>query len=95
MALTANHCLKGTHVTPSNFLVRAGEWDRSSNLEFATHQDRYVAQIISHPQYYSGGLFNDIAILKWAQPLEREVNVAAICLPEESEVFEAGKYCTG
>lgn len=30
VALTANHCLKSK--IPSNFIVRAGEWDRSSSL---------------------------------------------------------------
>jgi hypothetical protein len=30
VALTANHCLKSK--IPSNFVVRAGEWDRSSLL---------------------------------------------------------------
>ena len=92
--MTANHCLKGTHINPSNFLVRAGEWDRGTTLEFAPHHDRHVTQIIAHPQYYSGGLFNDIAVLKWVQPFAKEVNIAPICLPEETEVFEAGKYCT-
>lgn len=81
-------------MTPSNFLVRSGEWDRSSTLEFAPHHDRQVSQIISHPQYYSGGLFNDIAILKWDHPLQPEVNVAPICLPDENEVFQTGTYCT-
>jgi secreted trypsin-like serine protease len=93
-ALTANHCLKGSNNKPSNYLVRAGEWDRSNQLEFSPHQDRAVSQIIAHPEYYSGGLFNDIAIIKWQTPLENEVNIAPICLPDESDVFEAGKYCT-
>lgn len=93
-ALTANHCLKGSNIKASNFIIRAGEWDRSSELEFAPHHDRPVTQIIAHPQYYSGGLFNDIAILKWQKPLEPEVNVAPICLPDETETFAAGEYCT-
>lgn len=92
--MTANHCLKGTNIKASNFIVRAGEWDRSSELEFAPHHDRSLFQIISHPQYYSGGLFNDIAVLKWLEPLQKEVNVAPICLPSETEVFAAGEYCT-
>lgn len=92
-ALTVNHCLKGSKVNAANFIVRAGEWDRSSTLEFAPHHDRQVSRIISHSQYYSGGLFNDIAILKWQNPLEDEVNISPICLPTENEIVEAGKYC--
>lgn len=93
-ALTANHCLKGSHINPSNFIIRAGEWDRSSTLEYAPHHDRQLSQIIAHPQYYSGGLFNDVAILKWQNPLPIEVNVKPICLPDETEVFAPGTYCT-
>lgn len=92
-ALTANHCLKGAGVNPSNFLIRAGEWDRSSTLEYAPHHDRPVSQITSHPQYYSGGLYNDIAILKWQHPLEPEVNVRPLCLPTEFDAPELGDYC--
>lgn len=93
-ALTANHCLKGTKINPSDYLIRAGEWDRNSTLEFAPHHDRQVVKIISHPNYYSGGLHNDVAVLKWQNPLEKEVNVAPICLPDEKEVIQVGTYCT-
>lgn len=93
-AITANHCLKGAFASPESFIIRAGEWDRSSTLEFAPHHDRPVSRIVSHPQYYSGGLFNDIALLKWHSPLEKEVNVAPICLPGQQEVIAPGTYCT-
>jgi secreted trypsin-like serine protease len=92
--LTANHCLKGSTIKAEDYLVRAGEWDRSSTLEFAPHHDRQVSNVISHPQYYSGGLHNDVAILKWNHPLEKEVNMAPICLPDERETFAIGTYCT-
>jgi plasma kallikrein len=92
--LTANHCLKGSAIKPENFIIRAGEWDRSSTLEFLPHHDRQLSQVISNPHYYSGGLHNDIAILKWKNPLPTEINVAPICLPEANEVFTAGTYCT-
>jgi kallikrein len=78
---------------PSNYLIRAGEWDRSSTLEYLQHQDRSVAQIVSHPQYYSGGLFNDIAILKWTHPLRMDLNIQPICLPDENQVVKEGTKC--
>lgn len=90
-ALTANHCLKSK--VASNFLIRAGEWDRSSTLEYIEHQDRTVSQIISHPQYYSGGLYNDVAILKWNHPLKLELNVQPICLPDSNEVIRENTRC--
>lgn len=90
-ALTANHCLKSK--IPSNFIIRAGEWDRATTLEFTPHQDRVVNSIISHENYYSGGLYNDIAILKF-EALKLDVNVKPLCLPDENEVIPAKTYCT-
>lgn len=75
-------------------MVRAGEWDRSSTLEYAPHLDRQVAQIIPHPEYYSGGLYNDIAILKIQYALHGDVNIAPICLPEVHELPAPGTFCT-
>jgi plasma kallikrein len=91
-AITAYHCLKSK--VAGNFMIRAGEWDRSSTLEIIAHQDRTLSKIISHPQYYSGGLFNDIAILKWNDPLNLEVNVQPLCLPEENQTIVPGHRCT-
>lgn len=95
-ALTAHHCLSNTNsrIKAENYQVRAGEWDRATLYEIIGHQDRQVNQIISHPQYYSGGLFNDIAIIKWQVPFEKEINVAPICLPDVSDNFDRVKtYC--
>lgn len=89
-AITAQHCLKSK--IPSNFIVRAGEWDRGSTLEFVPHQDRVVTRIISHPNYYAGGLFNDIAVLKF-EALKSEANVQPLCLPDENEIIPSGTYC--
>lgn len=91
-ALTANHCLKSK--IPANFIIRAGEWDRSSTLEFVPHQDRVVNAIISHPNYYSGGLYNDVAILKFEALNTLQVNVKPLCLPDESDFVLPNTYCT-
>lgn len=95
IALTAHHCLTGNRIKAENFQVRAGEWDRASSLEIIPHQDRQVTEIVSHPKYYSGGLFNDVAIMKWQIPFENEINVAPICLPDTSDTYDNVKtYCT-
>lgn len=90
-AITANHCLKSK--IPSNFIIRAGEWDRATTLEFTPHQDRVINSIVSHEDYYSGGLYNDIAILKF-EALKLDVNVQPLCLPAENEVIPVKTYCT-
>lgn len=53
--------------------------------------ERTVFKIIKHPKYYSGGLYNDIALLI----LEKEYNLVgtinSICLPKETDF--TGKRC--
>lgn len=98
-ALTVHHCISSSSraVNVDNYRVRAGEWDRASTLEIIGHQDRSISQIILHPDYYSGGLFNDLAIMKWQKPFENEINVSPICLPDPSTdtYDDANKiYCT-
>lgn len=46
-------------------------------------QERDVSKVIKHPDYYSGGLYNDIAlvILKEALPIADHLNT--ICLPDQ------------
>lgn len=85
-ALTVHHCISSTSraVNVDNFRVRAGEWDRASIFEVVSHQDRAVSDIILHPHFYSGSLFNDLAIMKWHRAFEAEINVSPICLPEPS-----------
>lgn len=90
-ALTANHCLKSK--IHSNFIIRAGDWDRATTLEYAPHQDRVVNSIMSHENYYSGGLYYDIAILKF-EMLKLDVNVQPLCLPDEDQLISPKTYCT-
>lgn len=92
-ALTAAHCLKGALRSPDQFKIRAGDWDRGSELEFLPHQDRVVSQIKMHPEYYSGGLYNDIAVVKWTTPFEDAANVKPLCLPEATDTFDS-QICT-
>jgi secreted trypsin-like serine protease len=91
-ALTANHCLKSK--VASNFKIRAGEWNRNSTIEYLPHQDRTLSKIISHENYYSGGLHNDIAILKWNTPLTHDIHIRPICLPEDNQSIAPGTVCT-
>lgn len=92
-ALTVTHCVKSV-LKFTNLKIRAGEWDRATTNEYLPHQDRIVSRVIHHPQYYSGGLYNDISIIKWNEPLDMTLaNVQSICLPDEYDDFE-GQTCT-
>jgi hypothetical protein len=44
----------------STFKVRAGEWDTQTMKERLPYQERMVSRIISHPQYSSKSLANDV-----------------------------------
>jgi len=59
--LTAAHCIKG-HLA-KDLRVRMGEWDVNHETEFYPHQERDVAKISIHPEFYAGNLFNDVAVV--------------------------------
>ncbi|KAI4458065.1 serine protease-related [Holotrichia oblita] len=88
--LTAAHCVS---VRNKKYKIRAGEWDIQTTKELYPHQDRYVKSIVSHKDYYAGGLFNDIAILILDSPLELAENVNTLCLPSQDMEVPAGTRC--
>lgn len=51
-------------LSPSELKVRLGEWDVGSDTEFYRHEERDVSGLYSHPDFYSGNLNNDIAVIK-------------------------------
>lgn len=86
VVLTSAHCVYGKD--PQMLRIRAGEWDTQTTDELFPHQDRNVAEIVVHEQYYSGGLFNDVALLYLTQPVELKENVNTICLPPANHNFD-------
>lgn len=92
--MTAAHCLNQSE---SQILkIRAGEWDTSSRDEILPHQGRQVRNYVIHPQFYRGGLYNDVALLFLEQPVEIAGNVNTICLPEQGEIFDNSRcFATG
>ena len=45
--------------------VRLGEWDVNRETEFYPQIEKDVISVFIHPEYYSGNLYNDIALLKF------------------------------
>ncbi|CAD1477023.1 unnamed protein product, partial [Heterotrigona itama] len=84
--LTAAHCVQGKQ--PSEFRIRAGEWDTQTNNEIYPHQDRTVQKVIIHEDYYAGALYNDFAILILSEPVNLIDNVDLVCLPEQNDIFD-------
>ncbi|CAB0032321.1 unnamed protein product [Trichogramma brassicae] len=92
--LTAAHCVEGKEI--KDLYVRAGEWDTQTTDEPLPHQDRRVSLITSHPDYRSGILFNDYALLILESPFELADNVELLCLPDQDDNFDdANCHATG
>lgn len=89
VVLTAAHCVYGREA--GALKVRAGEWDTQTQDEIFPHQDRQVAEIIVHEQYYKGGLFNDVALLVLRDPIELAENVNTACLPPQDYNFDGNR----
>lgn len=49
-------------------------------------QKRIITDIIGHPRYYSGGLFNDLAILRWHEPLRLNDRVDVVDLASDNNI---------
>nr|XP_029736244.1 phenoloxidase-activating factor 2-like [Aedes albopictus] len=86
--VTAGHCIANARDYPERFQIVAGDWDRRHNLERLPSQRRSVDRIILHPEYYSGSLYNDIAVLILDVPLNDSLpNVGNVCLPPQDSDF--------
>ncbi|CAG4931378.1 unnamed protein product [Parnassius apollo] len=87
--LTAAHCVQNRTIAG----VRVGEYDISSRVDCVgegetrvcetRHQDRYVAEIITHNEYKAAPkVMNDIALLRLSRPVNLTYkNSGTICLP--------------
>uniref|UniRef100_U5EUN9 Phenoloxidase-activating factor 2 n=1 Tax=Corethrella appendiculata TaxID=1370023 RepID=U5EUN9_9DIPT len=92
--LTAAHCVQNKKA--ADLKIRAAEWDTQTTNEIYPTQDRQVAEIIVHENYYKGGLFNDVALLILTTPLELGNVVQAVCLPEQNMKFDYSRcYASG
>lgn len=53
------------------------------------YDKKSVSKLVLHPDYYSGGLYNDIALLILESEIELNGLVNSICLPQQNEVFNS------
>lgn len=86
VVLTAVHCVQ--IYSPNELKIRAGEWDTQTDYEIHTHQDRQVSQIVAHPEFHKGGLFNDVALLVLETPVAPNEVVQTVCLPPPDTTFD-------
>uniref|UniRef100_A0AAG5DH04 Phenoloxidase-activating factor 2 n=1 Tax=Anopheles atroparvus TaxID=41427 RepID=A0AAG5DH04_ANOAO len=89
VVLTAAHCVQNRQ--PTEMKVRLGEWDTQTKNEIYDYQDRDVVEIVSHAEFYKGGLFNDVALLFLDKPAELMDTVSTICLPPADYNFDLSR----
>lgn len=79
VVLTAAHCVAG--MLDEEWTIRVGEWNTRSQDEPLPHQDHRVKEILIHPQFQTGSLKNDIALLFLEETITLAKNINFICLP--------------
>ena len=87
--ITATHCIN--KFRPEELRVRLGEWDVHSDTEPYTNVEMDVLDIKYHPEFHSGNLYNDIAVVKLDGVLDFQKNphISPVCLPD---VFQVQQY---
>uniref|UniRef100_A0AAG5DIW8 Peptidase S1 domain-containing protein n=2 Tax=Anopheles atroparvus TaxID=41427 RepID=A0AAG5DIW8_ANOAO len=86
VVLTGAHCVQNKQ--PVQLKVRVGEWDTQTKNEIYPHQDRSVVEVVVHPEFYKGGLHNDVALLFLDSPLQLNDGIQTVCLPPQDMVFD-------
>ncbi|XP_049545249.1 collagen alpha-1(I) chain-like isoform X12 [Anopheles darlingi] len=89
VVLTAAHCVLDKN--PQDITLRLGEWDTQTKNEMFDYQDRKAVEIVTHAEFYKGGLFNDVALVFLDKPAELMETVNTICLPPPDFNFDASR----
>ncbi|XP_055945727.1 uncharacterized protein LOC129976271 [Argiope bruennichi] len=84
---TAAHCLKKHQA--DELKVRLGDWDVHRDDEFYPYIEKYVVEVVVHPDFYPGNLQNDLALLRLESPVDPSLpHISPACLPELNEKFD-------
>ncbi|KAG5671371.1 hypothetical protein PVAND_001572 [Polypedilum vanderplanki] len=86
VVLTGAHCV--FNLTQNSLRVRAGEWDTQTTKERLPHQERNVNAIITHEEFNSRSLANDIALLILDRPFDLDQHIGVICLPPQGYIAQ-------
>lgn len=90
--LTATHCIN--KFRPEQLRVRLGEWDVHNDEEFYPNIEMDVLEIKYHPDFHTGNLYNDLAIVKIDGLIDFQQNphISPVCLPDVFQDF-SGRRC--
>lgn len=90
VVLTAAHST--ANIDKTNLIVRAGEWDVSSENENLKHEDRKVQKVIKHERFERANLQNDVALMILESQFEMTSHINTVCLPPKGSTFD-GERC--
>lgn len=90
--LTAAHCVKG--YAASDLRIRLGEYDVNQDSEFYPYYESDANGVFINPDFYSGNLINDLAVIRLSRPVDfiRNPHISPICLPARGQDF-TGQRC--
>ncbi|KAH9502045.1 Suppressor of tumorigenicity 14 protein [Dermatophagoides farinae] len=89
--ITAAHCVE--NVSPTDLLLRLGEYDISTDTEPHSHIERRIQIIAPHPKFDPRTFEYDLALLRFYEPIRFQKNIIPICLPEHNETY-VGRWAT-
>lgn len=93
VVLSSAHNLHG--FDPKPLLIRGGEWNTQSLLEMLPHEERNVDSIISHENFDTGNLHNDISLIFLQTPFVKKPHINIVCMPQP-DFYVAGEcYAMG
>lgn len=76
-------------------MARVGQLNLDIKNQTVPYQEVYVKTVVTHPLFYTGALFNDIAVVILNKPFNKTVNVVPVCVPEQGLIFTGGTRCLG
>jgi len=90
--LTATHCIN--KYRPEQLRVRLGEWDVHNDNEIYPNIEMDVLEIKYHPNFHTGNLYNDLAVVKMDGLIDFQKNphISPVCLPDAFQDF-SGRRC--
>ncbi|XP_055930222.1 uncharacterized protein LOC129960679 isoform X2 [Argiope bruennichi] len=78
-AITAAHCIDGKR--PMDIILRLGEYNFRRADEMHPHVERRIYVMVIHPEFDRVTYENDLALLRFQEPVKLQANIVPVCLP--------------
>ncbi|GFY69520.1 serine proteinase stubble [Trichonephila inaurata madagascariensis] len=80
-AVTAAHCVDGKQ--PIDVVLRLGEHNFRRADEMHPHVERRIYVMVIHPEFDQITYENDLALLRFQEPVQLQANIVPVCLPHD------------